>query len=129
VDRANQVTLEPLQLANGAKGLLDEIATGKITGEEERYSHTDLWDFSGNLDGSKAAIETLRPYLEKSDPELVGEIDDRFAAVETELGRHRIGEGWTFYDQLGQDDLHALSDTITALTESVSKVAAVVAAR
>jgi iron uptake system component EfeO len=129
VNRANQVTLEPLQLANGAKGLLDEIATGKITGEEERYSHTDLWDFSGNLDGSKAAVATLRPYLEKADPDLVGEIDDRFAAAGAELGKHRVGDGWKFYDQLSQADLHALSDTITALTESVSKVAAAVAAR
>ena len=53
--------LNPLQLANGAKALLDEVATGKITGEEERYSHTDLWDFEANVEGSRAAIEALRP--------------------------------------------------------------------
>jgi iron uptake system component EfeO len=129
VERAGQVTLEPLQLANGAKALLDEIATGKITGEEDRYSHTDLWDFSGNLEGSKAALETLRPYLEKNDPDLAAEIDDRFAATEAELGTHRSGDGWVLYDQLDQADLHALSDSITALTESVSRVAAVVARR
>ena len=123
----NEVTLEPLQLANGAKALLDEIATGKITGEEDRYSHTDLWDFAGNLEGSKAAVQALRPYLEENDPDLVAEIDDRFAATEAELGTHRSGDGWVLYDQLDQAQLHALSDSITALTESVSKVAAVVA--
>jgi iron uptake system component EfeO len=127
VTRANDVTLEPLQLANGAKALLDEIATGKITGEEDRYSHTDLWDFAGNLDGSKAAVQALRPYLEESDPDLVAEIDERFAATEDELGTHRSGDGWVLYDQLDQAQLRALSDSITALTESVSKVAAVVA--
>jgi iron uptake system component EfeO len=127
VTRANEVTLEPLQLANGAKALLDEIATGKITGEEDRYSHTDLWDFAGNLDGSKAAVQALRPYLEESDPDLVAEIDERFAATEDELGTHRSGDGWVLYDQLDQAQLRALSDSITALTESVSKVAAVVA--
>lgn len=31
-------------MGNGAKELLDEIATGKVTGEEEAFSHTDLWD-------------------------------------------------------------------------------------
>jgi iron uptake system component EfeO len=129
VTRADEVTLDPLQLANGAKALLDEIATGKITGEEERYSHTDLWDFSGNLDGSQAAVQALRPYLEKADPDLVTEIDDRFLAAEAELEKHRDGDGWKLYDQLTQDDLHGLSDAITALTESVSKVAAVVANR
>jgi iron uptake system component EfeO len=129
VERANQVTLEPLRLANGAKALLDEIATGKITGEEERYSHTDLWDFAGNLEGSSKAIETLRPFLEKKDPELLAEIDERFAATGAELAQYRAGDGWLLYDQLSQEQLKGLSDSITALTESVSKVAAAVADR
>jgi iron uptake system component EfeO len=129
VTRADEVTLDPLQLANGAKALLDEIATGKITGEEDRYSHTDLWDFAGNLAGSQAAVQALRPYLEESDPDLVTEIDERFAATEAELEQYRAGDGWTLYDQLTQPQLKGLSDSITALTESVSQVAAAVADR
>jgi iron uptake system component EfeO len=125
--KANEVTLDPLQLANGAKALLDEIATGKITGEEDRYSHTDLWDFSANLEGSEAAVQALRPYLEENDPELVAEIDERFAATEAELEQYREGDGWTSYDQLTDEQLRGLSDSITALTESVSQVASVVA--
>ena len=127
--RAADVQLAPLQLANGAKGLLDEIATGKITGEEDRYSHTDLWDFSANLEGSEAAIQALRPHLEQADPDLVGEIDDRFAATEAVLAQHRAGDGWQFYDQLTDEQLRGLSDSITALTESVSQVASVVAGK
>jgi iron uptake system component EfeO len=126
---ANEVTLDPLQLANGAKALLDEIATGKITGEEDRYSHTDLWDFRANLEGSEAAVQALRPYLEENDPALVAEIDERFATTESELEQHRSGDGWTSYEQLTEEQLRGLSDTITALTESVSQVAAVVAKR
>jgi iron uptake system component EfeO len=129
VDKANAVTLDPLQLANGAKALLDEIATGKITGEEDRYSHTDLWDFRANLEGSEAAVQALRPYLEKTDPDLVAEIDERFAATEAELEQHRSGDGWVSYDQLTDDQLRGLSDSITALTESVSQVASVVAGK
>ncbi|MGY1690197.1 iron uptake system protein EfeO [Geodermatophilus sp. SYSU D01105] len=129
VDLANDVTLDPLQLANGAKALLDEIATGKITGEEDRYSHTDLWDFAANLEGSEAAVQALRPYLEEADPDLVAEIDERFAATEAELEQHRSGDGWVLYDQLTQEQLRGLSDSITALTASVSQVAAVVADR
>jgi iron uptake system component EfeO len=126
---ADETTLEPLQLANGAKELLDEIATGKITGEEDRYSHTDLWDFAANLEGSEAAVQALRPYLEEADPDLVAEIDERFAAAEAELEQYRTGDGWVRYDQLTQEQLRGLSDSITALTESVSQVAAVVAGR
>jgi iron uptake system component EfeO len=126
---ANETTLDPLQLANGAKALLDEVATGKITGEEDRYSHTDLWDFDANLEGSQAAVQALRPYLEEADPELVTEIDDRFAETEAELEQYRSGDGWTLHDQLSEQQLKGLSDSITALTESVSQVAAVVADR
>ena len=126
---ADDTTLDPLQLANGAKALLDEIATGKITGEEDRYSHTDLWDFAANLEGSEAAVQALRPYLEEADPDLVAEIDERFAATEAELEQYRSGDGWVLYDQLTQEQLRGLSDSITALTESVSRVAAVVADR
>ena len=71
VTKAKAVELNPLQLANGSKALLDEIATGKITGEEERYSHTDLWDFEANFEGSKSAIAALRPFLQAQDPALV----------------------------------------------------------
>lgn len=129
VDLANETTLEPLQLANGAKALLDEIATGKITGEEDRYSHTDLWDFAANLEGSEAAVQALRPFLEEADPDLVAEIDERFAATEAELEQYRTEGGWTLHDQLTQEQLQGLSDSITALSESVSQVAAVVADR
>ncbi|MGY1803171.1 iron uptake system protein EfeO [Blastococcus sp. SYSU D00922] len=129
VELANGTTLEPLQLANGAKALLDEVATGKITGEEDRYSHTDLWDFAANLEGSQAAVQALRPYLEEADADLVAEIDERFAATEAELEQYRAGDGWMLHDQLTQEQLKGLSDSITALTESVSQVAAVVADR
>jgi iron uptake system component EfeO len=127
--RVSTVELTPVQLANGAKELLDEVATGKITGEEDRYSHTDLWDFAANLEGSEAAVQALRPYLTEADPELVTEIDDRFAATEAELEQHRAGDGWQSYDQLTEDQLRGLSDSITALTESVSQVASVVAGK
>ena len=85
--------LTPLQLANGAKELLDEVATGKITGEEDRYSHTDLWDFDANVEGSQAAVAALRPVLEERDPDLVPVLDERFAAVETVLDKYRAVTG------------------------------------
>ncbi|MGR6317385.1 iron uptake system protein EfeO [Micromonospora soli] len=126
VAKANAEKLTPLQLANGAKALLDEVASGKITGEEERYSHTDLWDFNANLEGSKAAIAALRPALEQRAPELVKQLDTEFANVETTLGKHRAGDGWKLHTQLSKAELKELSDSINALAEPVSKVAAAV---
>ncbi|GLW23080.1 peptidase M75 family protein [Microbispora triticiradicis] len=126
VTKAATVDLSPVQLANGAKGLLDEVATGKITGEEDRYSHTDLWDFDANLQGSKAAVQALRPVLEERDADLVKTLDAKFADAEAALGRHRDGDGWKLHTELSKDDLRALSDAINALAEPISRVAAVV---
>ena len=53
------------QIANGSRGLLEEVATGKVTGEEEYWSRTDLWDFQANVDGARVAFEGLRPLVEQ----------------------------------------------------------------
>ncbi|WP_430500068.1 iron uptake system protein EfeO [Micromonospora trifolii] len=127
VAKANAEKLSPLQLANGAKELLDEVASGKITGEEDRYSHTDLWDFAANLEGSKAAVSALRPALQQRSPELVTQLDTEFANVEGLLGKHRDGDGWKLHTALSKAELKELSDGINALAEPISKVAAAVA--
>ncbi|MBW6437487.1 iron uptake system protein EfeO [Actinoplanes hulinensis] len=127
VQKANAEKLSPLQLANGAKALLDEVASGKITGEEDRYSHTDLWDFNANIDGSKAAVASLRPVLEERDAALVKTLDAEFANVDATLAKHRSGDGWKLHNELSQADLKELTDAINALAEPISRVAAVVA--
>jgi len=129
VTRARQEKLSPLQLANGAKELLDEVANGKITGEEDRYSHTDLWDFAANVDGSQAAVAALRPALQQRAPGLVEQIDAGFATVEAELGKHRVGDGWKLHTELSEAQLKGLSDAINALAEPISKIAGVIAQR
>jgi iron uptake system component EfeO len=124
---AEEQPLTALQLAQGSKALLDEVATGKITGEEDRYSHTDLWDFAANVEGSQAAIAALRPVLEDRDPELLATIDERFADVEALLEAQRTETGYTYYDDLTEPEIQAMADAIAALAEPVSQVAAVVA--
>jgi iron uptake system component EfeO len=127
VAKANAEKLSPVQLGNGAKELLDEVATGKITGEEDRYSHTDLWDFAANLEGSQAAVAALRPIIDERDPALGKTLDERFAAAEDTLGGHRDGDGWKPHDTLSKADLKELSDVINALAEPISRVSPLVA--
>jgi iron uptake system component EfeO len=123
VQKSNAAELTPLNLANGAKELLDEVATGKITGEEDTWSHTDLWDFDANLQGSKAAVQALRPVLEERAPDLVKTLDEKFAAAEAALGKHQKGDGWQLHNELSKAELKALSDAINALAEPISKIA------
>jgi iron uptake system component EfeO len=125
--RVQTLDLKPLDLANGALGLLDEIATSKITGEEDRYSHTDLWDFEANLEGSEQAVRSLRPVIAERNAALATALDREFAAVRKDLGQYREGAGFRTYTDLTTDQTRALSDALNALAAQVSKVPAVIA--
>lgn len=126
VAKTKTLELSALDLANGAKGLLDEVATGKITGEEEAFSHTDLWDFQANVDGSKGAITALRPVLQAKDPALVSTLDKEFADVQGLLDKQRAGDGFKSYTELSQDRVKEFASAVDALSEPLSKVAEVV---
>jgi len=125
-NRVRSIELTPVQLANGAKELLDEVATGKITGEEDRYSHTDLWDFKANVEGSQAAVAALRPVIDGKNPTLGTTLDERFKAVDTLLEGYRVGDGFKLYTELTPDDIKKMTAAVDALGEPVSQVAGVV---
>ncbi|ASN52777.1 iron uptake system protein EfeO [Sinomonas sp. R1AF57] len=122
------VTFESAELGAGAKELLDEVARGKVTGEEEAFSHTDLWDFRANVDGAKAAYEALRPALARTDAALVADLDAKFAAVDSGLAKHAAGEGFVAYTDLTPAQVHELAGLVDALGEPLSKLTAAVAA-
>ena len=70
------------------------MATGKVTGEEEIWSHTDLWDFQANVDGARIAFEALEPALRVKDDELAALLTERFADLQSMLDQHRLGDGF-----------------------------------
>lgn len=122
--------ITPTSMANGAKELLDEVATGKVTGEEEFFSHTDLVDFKANVEGAEKAYQLLKPVASKNDPELAKTLDTRFAALNTLLDKYRADKtGYDFvsYDKVGEAERKELSDAVNALAEPLSKLAAAVA--
>ncbi|MFF1557085.1 iron uptake system protein EfeO [Streptomyces sp. NPDC058279] len=128
--RIGTAEITPTSMANGGKELLDEVARNKVTGEEERYSHTDLVDFKANVEGAKKAYELLKPVAAKNDAELVKTLDAQFAALDTLLDKHRAdknGYDFTSYDKVGDAERKELSDAVNALAEPLSKLAAAVA--
>ncbi|HEX3812936.1 MAG TPA: iron uptake system protein EfeO [Mycobacteriales bacterium] len=114
---------QPAQIANGSVSLLDEVAKSKITGEEDRYSHTDLWDFDANLAGAREAFQVLQPVLQKKDPKLVTTISTQFNTVAAALATYRKGDAYVDYSTVGTADRRHLTTIVTALSESLSKVA------
>jgi iron uptake system component EfeO len=116
------VELQPATISNGAVELLNEVSSSKITGEEERYSRTDLVDFEANVQGSQAAFDSVKPLLETKQPALASDISTRFAAVLTALDPYRSGTTFVPYTSLTTADTKALSQVIDALAEPLSKV-------
>jgi iron uptake system component EfeO len=118
---------KPEDLANGAADLIEEVQNTKITGEEEAYSHIDLVDFAGNVEGAQQAYAALRPGLEKIDGNLVTQLDGQFQTVLTALDGYRDPAApggfrvWT--PQLHATDAPELTAVIQPLHQSLSTVA------
>ncbi len=110
------------QQANGAIGLLDEVATGKVTGEEEFWSHTDLWDFQANVDGARVLYAGVRDILLEKDADLAAQLDSEFDDLQQLLDAQRVGDGFTLYTALSPDEIRAFSDQVNALGEPLSKL-------
>jgi iron uptake system component EfeO len=128
--RVQSLTYQAPQLANGAVELLNEVANGKITGEEDRYSHTDLSDFQGNLEGARVAFQQLRPALVAGgNGALAKQIAARFGAVQSGLDGYRRSTplGFAHYGELTPADRLRFAQQVDALAEPLSTVAARVA--
>ncbi|MGW3631693.1 iron uptake system protein EfeO [Streptomyces sp. NPDC005122] len=129
VKKVGQAEITPTSMANGAKSLLDEVARNKVTGEEERYSHTDLVDFKGNLEGAQKSYDLLKPVATKNDARLTERLDTQFDALNALLDKYRTtrsGYGFTSYDKVGRQQRKDLSDAVNALAEPLSQLAAAV---
>jgi iron uptake system component EfeO len=122
-------TYQPEQLANGATGLLGEVSKSKITGEEDRYSHTDLSDFEANVQGAETAFSLLAPALRSRDAALARDVAARFDAVRAELARIKRGGRYPSYETVGTAQRRTFSQLVDALAEPLSQVAAKLHAR
>lgn len=124
---AADFSVDSTQIAGDAQGLLDEIAVSKITGEEDIFSHTDLWDFHANIEGSQAALAAVRPILDERNAELGTRVDQRFAEVNRLLDKYRDGDGFVAYTTVTEPQRQELSRAIDALSKEVSQVQGVIA--
>ncbi|HNM84849.1 MAG TPA: imelysin family protein [Mycobacterium sp.] len=125
--KAPDWSIDSTRIAGGAQGLLDEVAASKISGEEDIFSHTDLWDFNANVQGSQTAVASVRPILDERNPDLGKRVDQRFADVAALLEKYRDGDGFVLYDKVTEPQRQELSRAIDALSKEVSQVQGVIA--
>jgi iron uptake system component EfeO len=124
VTKVKALAIQPGVMTNGAGLLIEEAATGKITGEEERYSHTDLVTFQSNVDGAKKIVELVGPVLATAPggPALVSEIDAQLAAVQAIMDTYRQGDTFVSYEQVSETDRNRLKAALADLSEELAQI-------
>jgi iron uptake system component EfeO len=125
-EKVEELEYKPFQMGNGAKALLDEIATGKVTGEEEIWSGTDLWDFQANLEGAEKIFRLFETIVAKRDPNLAKELNRRFSEIYKLLDGEKIGGKFRDYKTVPNENIKVLAAAVDALGNPISKLTSVV---
>ena len=112
----------PSKVVGGAAVLVEEVAGSKISGEEDRYSHTDLSDFQANMDGAQKIVDLFRPLIAEKNKALLDKIDANMKQVHEVLAKYRDGKSFQTYDKLSETDRKALQAPINALAEDLAKL-------
>ncbi|MEH7452918.1 iron uptake system protein EfeO [Gottfriedia acidiceleris] len=114
--------IDPVLFVTGPVELLNEVSSSKVTGEEERYSHTDLADFAANVEGSDKIVQLLSEKLKAKDADLASTIETRFNDLMTTLNTYKKGDQYVDYKQLKEDEVKKLAQQVDALAEPISQV-------
>ena len=123
--KIDTLDITPKLMLQGSVDLLNEVSTSKITGEEEVYSHTDLYDFKANIEGAQKIYELFKSELEKKDKKLSSTIMDNFNKVNQLLNKYKNNNGYKDYSAITKEDRKALSDAVNSLGEPLSKMAVI----
>ena len=121
-----QLTLD--QISNGASGLMEEVSRSKISGEEELFSHTDLWDFKANVEGAEVAYGTVRDILLQkgsTGKATATKLDAEFATIDGLLAKYTSGSGYVSYTELTTAQVKELSDAVNAVSEPLSQLTSI----
>jgi len=123
---AKDFTVSLADISNGAIGLLDEVAVGKISGEEDWWSHTDLYDFYANVQGAEVAFGNVKDIAAgkgKEGAALVKDIETEFAALKALLAQYgSLDAGFADYSTVTEAQRKELSDQVNALAEPLSNL-------
>ena len=124
ITKVKALTIDPGVMTNGAAALIEEAAQGKITGEEERYSHTDLITFQANVDGAKKIIEIITPVLTTAPggAELLADVNAKIAKVEAIIAPYKQGNTYVSYEQVNDATRDQLKAAMADLSEALAEI-------
>lgn len=121
--KVSTVEVTPDLMVTGAVDLLNEVATQKITGEEEIFSHTDLYDFRANIEGAEEIFKIFKPMIEKKDSKLASDLVEKFKTINSLLDKYMTdNKNYKLYTELTPENTKELSEAVTKLGEPLSQM-------
>lgn len=124
--KVDTVDVTPKLMLQGSIDLLNEVSSSKITGEEEIYSHTDLYDFKANIEGAEKIFEIFKDKITEKDKKVAETTQERFDNVNKLLAKYETKDGgYVDYTKLSKEDTKKLSEAVDKLGESLSQMAVI----
>ncbi|MBW0764747.1 iron uptake system protein EfeO [Mammaliicoccus fleurettii] len=124
--KVDTVDVTPKLMLQGSIDLLNEVSSSKITGEEEIYSHTDLYDFKANIEGAEKIFEIFKDKVTSKDKKLADTTQERFENVNKLLAQYETDNGgYEDYTKLSKEETKKLSEAVDKLGESLSQMAVI----
>ena len=123
IAKVKTITIQPATMTNGAGALIEEASQTKITGEEDRYSKTDLTTLAANVDGSQEIVTLLTPLITTANPQLATDLTASFAKVAGILAPFTAADGtYATYDKVTDADRAALKTAMAQLSEELAQI-------
>ena len=116
-------SLPPEQLVSIVVRNLNSLAEVRASsGEEERYSHTDLNGFAANLDATRKVVDLLRPLLSKSAADVLQKVDSAITALDADLNGFKLKDGYASYDTVSAEQRKQIADKARTLANALDGI-------
>jgi iron uptake system component EfeO len=116
-------SLQPEQLVSMLARNLNSLAEVRASsGEEERYSHTDLNGFAANLQVTRKVVELLHPLLTKAPADLLQSVDGAIVTFDAQLNGFKVAQGYVSYDTVSAGQRQQIADKAKALATALEAI-------
>ncbi len=116
-------SLPPEQLVSIIVRNLDSLAEVRAaSGEEERYSHSDLNGFAANAQTARKVVDLLRPMLSKSSADVLANVDQALSDFDSQLNAFKSADGYVSYDTVTAAQRQQIADSAKALATALDGI-------
>lgn len=115
-------TIEIPKLVQASADFIEMILETKLSGKENIYSQTDLFDMAANAKGSQVIIDVISPFVEAKTLDQIKENDQKINKI---VQSHQLAKGqYAPYSQLKQQDKMTLYSLLTQQAELLATLRA-----